>query len=180
MLPPLGDEMSIGTVLSFLRKKPWGLSTDFNASMGMMLKVLKEKYPMGTSRKQVLMVFTDMQFDSAAENGHLTNFQAMQKQFSDARVPLPTIVFWNIRGDSFADEILPVESSRGGAICLSGYSADLMQDFFNMMSEGVFCQSNKKGDVGEEPFVEKPKIERASTDDILNMLQNSPMYRMYK
>jgi hypothetical protein len=178
MLPSLEGEGApgIGAVASWLREKPWGGSTDFNASIYTMLKVLKKKYPMGTSRRQVLMVFTDMQFDVAQDN--LTNFQEMRRQFSEARLMLPTVVFWNIRGNSHPCNILPVESCTEDVVCLSGYSADLMQDFFDMMSDGDFHVSDKDADAGE-PFIEASKKQKLSTDAMLEHMENSHMYRMY-
>ncbi len=51
-LPPVfGREgCLLGTVAKWLRMKPWGMSTDFNAIMRLMLQALKGTYPNGTER----------------------------------------------------------------------------------------------------------------------------------
>jgi Mg-chelatase subunit ChlD len=75
------------TVGKWLDEKPWGQSTDFNASMRIMLLLLKQKYPQGTDRRQVVIVFTDMQFDCADEgNMHVENFATVQQEFAAARL----------------------------------------------------------------------------------------------
>lgn len=173
---------SIGTVAKWLRRKPWGGSTDFDASMRFMLDVLKEKYPRGTMRKQVLMVFTDMQFDCADCRGFLqeTNYNSMRHAFHAGRVPMPTVVFWNIRGDvSPANQVLPASSGDHGVVCLSGYNADLLQDFFNMLCSGAF--SSAQGTVEEDPCVETGfcNINRLCTDAMFEVVESSCMYKRY-
>jgi hypothetical protein len=174
-----------GTVARFMRMKPWGGSTDFNASMRLMLQVLKKKYPEGTSRRQILMVFTDMQFDSAdSGNKHISNFSLLQQEFRDARVPLPTIVFWNIRGDVSVDNMgLPTDVQQKNVVYLSGYSADLLRDFFSMLGQGQFCSS--RGEAEADPNVEGAGSRSSarpdfSTKQVLEVVETSPMYNRYK
>ena len=42
-----------------------------------------------------LYVISDMQFDSACNNGNLTNFEVMQKKYEAAGYEMPHVVFWN-------------------------------------------------------------------------------------
>ena len=173
--------VTFGTLARWLRKKPWGGSTNFNASMRLMLNVLKKKYPEGTSRKQILMIFTDMQFDCAdGKHGYVTNYAQMQRDFRAAGYPTPTVVFWNIRGDVWvgAQDGLPAAPDRKGVVCLSGYNADLLQDFFGMISRGEFAEA--RGDAEEDPCVESmSKLDRLSTNELHNLVETSPMYQRY-
>jgi hypothetical protein len=175
MLPSLEGEGApgIGAVASWLREKPWGGSTDFNASIYTMLKVLKKKYPMGTSRRQVLMVFTDMQFDCA--DCARTNYELVEQEFAQGRTPMPLIVFWNIRGDTMGNS-LPVEAGKRDVVCLSGYSADLMQDFFAMLGSGQFAPANGPA---EDEFLEASGKDVLSTESIIRLVETSPMYMRY-
>lgn len=164
-----------GTVARFLRGKPWGCSTDMNGAMRTMLALMKQRYPEGTSRRQILMVFTDMQFD-AADQG-ITNFEVMERDFAAARVPMPMVVFWNIRGDLLAGDSLPVKAGKRNVVCLAGYSADLLQDFFSMLESGAFA--NNTSGAAEEEFIEPAGRDVLSTDELIRLVDTSPMYARY-
>jgi hypothetical protein len=152
---------SLGTIGKYLENKPWGGSTNFNASMRLMLQAIRHKYPEGTNRRQFIIVFTDMQFDCAdAGSGHIKNFDLMRQEFAEARVPMPTLVIWNIRSD-IEHTGLPTSVSEKNVVYLSGYSADLLQDFFGMLGKGQF--ESKVGEAEDDPNVECWQAARCST-----------------
>jgi hypothetical protein len=167
------DVFTAGSVASSIRLKPWGGSTDFNELMRMMLKLARSKYPNGTTRRQVLMVFTDMQFDCA--DCARTNYELVEQEFAQARMPMPLIVFWNIRGDTTGNS-LPVKAGKRDVVCLSGYSADLMQDFFAMLGSGQFAPANGPA---ENEFLEASGKDVLSTESIIRLVETSPMYMRY-
>jgi hypothetical protein len=98
-------------------------------------------------------------------------------------VPMPTIVFWNIRGDICASNMaLPTRTSQTNVIYLSGYSADLLQDFLNMLGRGSF--EDRHAEAEPDPCAEG-KAQTGfscclSSDQLLRAIEESSMYVSYK
>lgn len=170
---------SIATVCEYMDEKPWGGSTDFYKSMRLMLRVITNKYPHGTTRRQVVFVVTDMQWNHADRgNIYATTYELLRKMFAEANVPMPIVFLWNARGDvcAMGHQGLPTATDQPGVIYLSGYSADLLRDVFEMLRTGDFRAGTGEA---EEPFIESARREQMSTDDIMRKLFDSPMYARY-
>jgi len=187
-VPPAFGEgaVDLAKVIASIRMKPSGLSTDFSKSMDMILSEMvrrqKEEDPHVDAElargpaKPMIIVFTDMQFDSADEGDEYeTNLDVMENKYAAAGVPMPLIVFWNLRGARAA----AAQASRKNVVMLSGFSTDLMDDFFDMLSSGTFrdvhapCQSRD----GDEDSGDVPEL---STESVVRTALQSDMYRRYK
>jgi hypothetical protein len=94
----------------------WGWNTDFAKVCDLIL---------GMEDKSItkIFIFSDMQFDKAIQNGDATHFQVLKQKFADNGRVMPTIIFWNLRGNT---KDFPVRSNEQGVVMLSGYSPSLL------------------------------------------------------
>ena len=72
-----------------------------------------------------LIIISDMQFDTACGHNIFTNLEVMQAKFRKAGYTMPTVVFWNVRGDSYG-VASPASQSDRGVIMLSGFSKSMV------------------------------------------------------
>jgi hypothetical protein len=112
-------EGSLREQVSKIDDMPVGLNTDFEKVMDLVLKLVVEGAPIDK-----LFVFSDMQFDEAMRNGDVTHFQRAKKMFADVDAAFPTIVFWNLRGNT---SNFPVTCDENGVVLLAGYSPSLLK-----------------------------------------------------
>lgn len=106
---------SLYSQVQSVKNMMWGSNTNFEAVMNLVLglSVVIER----------VYIFSDMQFDKAM--GH-TNIDFMKKKFSKAKLTMPQIIFWNLRGST---KDFPA-TSEDNIIILSGYYPSLI-NFIN-------------------------------------------------
>jgi len=112
--------MDFVSALHYIKGRPWGGSTNFQAAYELILH-RAIRYKMDQSQlPEVLMVFSDMQFNQA--NGRASRFETMyetiKRQFEAAGYQLPLLVFWNLNG-KYAGQ--SVGGDCPGVITISGY-----------------------------------------------------------
>ena len=110
-----------------VKKMPWGGSTNLTAAFD---QILDHAIMMNCSQEQLpkmLIIFSDMQFDQACPdtNENPIIFQNVKHKFEKAGYKLPSVVFWNLRGDT--KNSFPVTMNEDGVALLSGYSAELLK-----------------------------------------------------
>ncbi len=110
----------------------WGANTNFEKVYKMLIDVVITK-KLKESEIPNLIVFSDMQFDSADGGGDKweTHYANISKKFHNAGMKLenkpyavPMIIFWNLRGDT---EGFPVMKNTQNVKMLSGFSPNLLQ-----------------------------------------------------
>ena len=122
-----------------VRSMPWGGSTSF-------YRVFELLMQMEPPPKRVF-VFSDMQFDQACRD--TTDLQHAKKLYSEADVPMPQLVFWNLRSHAGA----PALAEDMDVALMSGFSSVMMQ----LLEEGVPQQeetpddSEKRDEVVDTP-----------------------------
>jgi hypothetical protein len=79
-------------------------------------------------RDLTLVVFSDMQFDQSSNLSSTTVMNTMRSIFGSAGYDVPTLVFWNLRGDTTGS---PVTSDESGVIQVSGFNQNMMNSFIN-------------------------------------------------
>jgi len=110
-----------------LKRMPWGGSTNLTAAFD---QILDHAIMVNCSQDQLpkmLIIFSDMQFDEACPdtNENPTIYQNAKHKFEKAGYKLPSVVFWNLRGDT--KNSFPVTMNEDGVALLSGYSAELLK-----------------------------------------------------
>ena len=116
---------SICTQVRVLKEAPWGGSTNFTAAVDLVLQeALKNK---SVPAPKFLFVFTDMQFDAAAEDNRSFVVDVLKAKFARHELVMPKMVLWNLRASgtcSFA-----ADKNTPGVAMLSGFSQSAFKVF---------------------------------------------------
>jgi len=103
-------------------KSKWAMNTDLVKAMEKILRVAKEGDVSQEEMPEMLLIMSDMQFDSCARFDD-SAMKMIARKFEDAGYELPKIVFWNI---SAADNV-PVKYDTRGVALVSGFSPAIMK-----------------------------------------------------
>ncbi|KAL3329067.1 hypothetical protein AABB24_036259 [Solanum stoloniferum] len=119
-----GDTLKEKT--EFVRNMNWGMNTNFQKVFDTILEVAVQGNLSEDQMLKRVFVFSDMEFDEASENAWETDYQAIQRKFSEKGYNnVPEIVFWNLR-DSRST---PVLENQNGVALVSGFSKNLLTMF---------------------------------------------------
>jgi len=114
---------SLAEKVRSVKSAPWGGNTNFNKVFDILLerciqtKVDPEKMP------EAIICISDMQFD-CCDQGYKTNYQVLKDQYIRAGYKIPSIIFWNVRGDTSST---PVTKDEKGVCMISGFSQNLLK-----------------------------------------------------
>lgn len=137
------------------RFQPIIANTDLMAAFREILKYAKHVNAAQSDLPEMLIVISDMEFDSACNSssqhsggtawsnyqtragsavspGERTNFQQARVEFERAGYKLPTIVFWNVAA---RNDQQPVTMHQSGAVLVSGASPAILKHVLNPGSE---------------------------------------------
>ncbi len=135
----LDDSMTFVEKVKKVKDASWGGSTNFYASLQMILDACVENsVPPEAVKNLVLAVFSDMQIDSAdraisGSRSH-TFFEGIKGMFAEkGYTEIPHILFWNLRSTNG----FPTLSSTENTTMLSGFSASLLNDFASRGMEAI-------------------------------------------
>jgi len=109
-----------------------------------------------------LFVLSDMQFNQADGSGqYKTNHENIKQMYKDAGYVIPTIVYWNLAGNT-GD--FPVGSDETGVGLVSGFSPSLLK---LLMDDGDLDSSKAASAVVkvEQPKVDPYVVLRKALDD---------------
>lgn len=157
-----------------LARAPWGMSTNFEAAYDLILGVAR-KNKLARADMPALIVFSDMQFNSASRSDRLdimhdvirakTSAVAKELGWED---PEPTpLVYWNLRntGDH------PVDKDTEGAVLLAGFSPSLLR----MVMGGDVLEETEVEVVQADGTLKKEKV-RVTPEHILRKTLDDAMY----
>jgi hypothetical protein len=110
-----------------LSDSDWDMSTNLEAAFKEILdKAVKSNVPEDEMPTMVL-IFSDMEFNSATRNGrgwNPTSQQMIENMYFDAGYKTPKVVYWNIQ--SRGDNNKPVHFDTNGTCLVSGFSPSLL------------------------------------------------------
>ncbi|XP_059277463.1 uncharacterized protein LOC132031464 [Lycium ferocissimum] len=119
-----GDTLKEKT--EFVRNMDWGMNTNFQKVFDRILEVAVQGNLSEDQMIKRIFVFSDMEFDQASKNAWETDYQAIQRKFSEKGYKnVPEIVFWNLR----ASRSTPVLEKQSGVALVSGFSKNLLTMF---------------------------------------------------
>ena len=125
-----------------ISKCNWGMNTNFYAALQMILDVIVSSAMRPNDvENMVLVIFSDMQIDSASDENMDTMYDTIEKKYAQAgimsmyKTPYkpPHILFWNLSSTNG----FPVLSSQKNVTTLSGYSPILLNVFKEKGIEGL-------------------------------------------
>lgn len=102
----------------------WDGSTNVEAAFDLVLSTaVKQQVPQDEMPK-VLMIFSDMEFDSSGgRQWNKTAFQTAKTKFERAGYELPTVVFWNLNARAGNN---PVRFDEANTALISGFSPNVI------------------------------------------------------
>jgi hypothetical protein len=104
-----------------LEDAQWDCNTDLNAVFKVLLKTAKVNNLPESEMPTMLLIISDMEFDSCAE---LTNYEAIEQKYTEAGYKIPKIVFWNVNG---RQGNVPVCAKQKGVALVSGSSPSILK-----------------------------------------------------
>lgn len=114
--------------MEFVRGMDWGGNTNFQKVFDNILEVAEQGNISEDQMVKRVIVFSDMEFDEASETPWETDYQAIQRKFTEKGFKnVPEIVFWNLR-DSRST---PVLENQSGVALVSGFSKNLLTMFLD-------------------------------------------------
>lgn len=113
----------------------WGGSTDFEKTMCLITKIIREKKLPESEIPTTLFVFSDMQFDAAHRYDYGSANENILKMFEELGVEMyghpikpPTIVFWNLRANTVG---YPAKATDKGVVMMQGFSPSMLRYIFS-------------------------------------------------
>jgi hypothetical protein len=108
--------------ISQMVKSSWQMSTNLHAAMQKILDVaIKGSVPQ-EEMPEVLLILSDMQFDSCTRYDD-SAMQMIERKFTDSGYKVPKIVFWNLN----ANDNVPVKFDKRDTALVSGFSPAIMK-----------------------------------------------------
>lgn len=128
----LGTGNSLSEKISVLHRNnnSWG-NTNIVSGFNAILEVGKKNNLPPEAMPKILVIFSDMQFDSCTDMGEKKNLTAYEKasqMYEEAGYKLPLIAFWNLGGSNGA----PVMLEDCNTVLLSGFSLKTFKNVLKM------------------------------------------------
>lgn len=101
-----------------IKSSTWGGSTNVQSAFDLILNIATTFHVPADQMPRILLILSDMQFD-VAHRGN-TNWDEIERKYSAAGYQRPTIIFWNLNGNSI-DYPAP-SASVPNCILLSGFN----------------------------------------------------------
>ena len=94
-------------------------NTDLQAVFNMILTRAKHHHVPQEDMPKILLIVSDMEFDTACRNNTLTNFENIRHKYQFAGYEMPTVVFWNVNSRNTQS---PITIDERGAVLIGGCS----------------------------------------------------------
>ena len=100
-------------------KSNWDMNTNLNKAFAKILDTAVKGNVPQDEMPAMLLILSDMQFDSCVSNRDATALQMIARKYEDAGYTLPKVVFWNLNA---AYGNAPVKFDKSGTALVSGFS----------------------------------------------------------
>lgn len=130
-----------------LRHAEWGMNTNIQATFDLVLARGLQEGLTQEDMPTMLLIISDMEFDSATRGGHWgepsiskTNFGVIKEKYEASGYKMPKLVFWNVNGRIGN---CPVSYDESGTALISGCSPSIMKAFLegkNITPESVVLE----------------------------------------
>lgn len=111
---------------SNLQQAHWSMNTDLDKALKFVLDHAVEHRVAAKDMPEVILIFSDMQFDSC---GRISNYENLKALYAKAGYRVPTLVFWNLAGSGTTFEVKYNAQNVG---LLSGFSPTALSCLSNI------------------------------------------------
>lgn len=105
------------------------LNTDIDKVFDLILKTAVENHLSQEDLPETILIISDMEFDRGVHSQTGTNFQGWKKAFDAESYQLPSVLFWNVAGNSRG---LPVTKFDQDVAMVSGFSTNILTNLFHL------------------------------------------------
>lgn len=95
----------------------WNMNTDLHGAFNVILDTAVKNKVLPADMPEILILFSDMQFDACVQNDH-SAMEMIEHKYIEAGYTVPKVVFWNLNSDSN----VPVKFDKSGTALVSGFS----------------------------------------------------------
>lgn len=107
-----------------LERAEWGMNTNLHSAFEEILRVAKKGNVDQADMPEILLILSDMQFDSCTRFDDSAQ-EMIKRKYSEAGYEVPKIVFWNL--SPYGDNNTPVRFDDRGVCHVSGFSPAIMK-----------------------------------------------------
>ncbi len=111
----------IEKVAQTVRSK-WGMNTNLVKAFEQMLYVAQNGKVDQSEMPEMVIIFSDMQFDSCVRFDD-SAIEMIKRKYANAGYEMPKVVFWNLR----ATDNVPVKFNENGVALVSGFSPSILK-----------------------------------------------------
>ena len=130
-----------------MNRSDWDMSTDLHKAFEEILRVAKTNDVPAKDMPQVLLIMSDMQFNSCTRYDD-SAMQMIRRKYTEAGYEVPQIVFWNLNA---ADNV-PVKFDTKGVALVSGFSPSIMKSVLAADMDGFTPEGIMKKAVMSERY----------------------------
>ena len=123
---------SLGERLMSVSSAEWGYNTDLVRTFNAILHHAKHAGATSSDMPDMILILSDMEFDSATKYPNETAMQSIRREYGEAGYELPKIVFWNLNA---RPGNVPVSFDKNGTALVSGFSPTIMK---SLLAGGEF------------------------------------------
>ena len=116
----------------FMERAAWGLSTDFEAAMRLVLEIAVRNRCTQEELPKALICVTDMEFNRATRMDRATYTRHVQQMFASCGYIAPVLVFWNVNS---RNDVFHADQNDQGVILVSGQSASTFENLIRFMND---------------------------------------------
>ncbi len=106
-----------------MQRSSWAMSTNLNAAFDEILRVAVGNRVEASQMPKILLILSDMQFNSCVDNPNNTAMGMITDKYQRAGYELPKVVFWNLN----SHDNVPVKFNEQGTALVSGFSPSIMR-----------------------------------------------------
>lgn len=115
--------LSLESAVNKTYRAPWGMTTDLELAMKTIVDTAVKHNVPAEDIPNVLLIISDMQFNSAVRGPNKPN-KMIRDKFESAGYKMPQIVYWNVNASGNST---PVKFDKEGTALVSGFSPAIMK-----------------------------------------------------
>ncbi len=136
------------SMVNYVKKQPWGGSTNYQAVFDLILKAAKERNLDPFDMPKYVITISDMEFNEANGYNDDINFNVIKEKFKAAGYEMPSMIFWNVNARVGNQPAAAYEN----VALISGFSPNILKRVFankSMTAEEVMWETigNSRYDV---------------------------------